>query len=246
MKPLCQIQLKSGFYIIYYAEVFEKILNKNWGNSIKGYVYRTDNENYLHFEKISIDLSKGEMFEIKLEIENDLKSNDLAKLFCDKAKSKTDIDTLMRNQKFDIIYSDRYLKSPFGCLLLTQFLNQLQKIFSFSIKSFEVRVNNFNEYKSNRMIFQKYSNSNIRDKKLVEMAEANQLPIKIITDSLPHYRFFQFKSDKKTIIIRIDGGIEHGWHASSSVYETDIKGDKRIDIKKGVDYPILYSLIIEK
>ena len=123
---------------------------------------------------------------------------------------------------------------------------RITKFNQFNINSFEVKVTPFTEYKQSRMIFHNYSNSDIRDEKLIGMAKINQLPISISCEKLPHYRYFRFKSDNVTIIIRPDGGIEHGWHASSSVYNTNIKGDKSIDIKKGVDYPILYSLIIEK
>ena len=244
LKPLCQIQLKNESYIIYYSEIFEKTFNKSWGNSVNGYkVYKN---NQLKFEKISIDFPKEKMHDIQIETIKELKSTELSKLFLDEVKTKTDLESLMKTKNFDIIYSDRYLKSPFSCLLLVQFIKGLQNLINFNINSFEVKVTPFTEYKQSRMIFHNYSNSDIRDEKLIGMAKINQLPISISCEKLPHYRYFRFKSDNVTIIIRPDGGIEHGWHASSSVYNTNIKGDKSIDIKKGVDYPILYSLIIEK
>ncbi len=246
LKPLCQIQLKNGSYIIYYSEIFEKTLNKSWGNSVNGYIYKADNNSRLNFEKISIDLPKDKMYEIQIEEGAELKSNELAKLFFDKIKSQIDLEPLMKNKNFDITYSDKYLKSPFACLLLIQFIKELQNLIGFNINSLEVKVTSYEEYKPGKMIFHNYSNADIRDERLKEMAKINQLPISLSSGKLPHYRYFEFKNEDITITIRPDGGIEHGWHATSSVYNTNISGDKNIDIKKSVEYPLLYSLIIEK
>jgi len=246
LKPLCQIKLKNGSYIIYYSEKFEKTLNKKWGNSASGYTFLADENNRLNFEKISVGLPKEEMYEIQIKDVKELKSNELAKLFLDEIKSKIDLEPLMRNKDFDITYSDRYLKSPFACLLLIQFVKELENLIGFNINSFEVKVTSYTEYKPCKMIFHNYSDSDIRNERLREMARISQLPISLLVEKLPHYRYFEFKNENITITIKPDGGIEHGWHAASSIYNVNINGNNSIDIIKSVDYPILYSLIIYK
>jgi len=244
LKPICQIQLKDNSFITYYAEKFENAIDKNWGNTLK--VFRVENSNNLELEKISIELPTDKIYEVKLELDHEIKSTNFARIFLDEVKKEFDIESLMANQKYDIVYSDRYLRSPFACMLLIQFLSEFRRILNLDINSLLVKVSDFTEYKGGKLLFHNYQNSDIRNKKLIELAKEYQLPIDLSSKNLPHYRFFQFKNDKKTIIIRPDGGIEHGWHLATKVYDNNINELEPIYIRKAVDYPILYTVIIEK
>ena len=245
--PLCQIKLKDGMHIIYYSEKFENSFNEKWGVASNGYIYKTDNKDYLQFKKLSIDLPKGNIHDIYLDPEDNFMSKDFAKIFINEVKKKTDLKSIMKNQNFDIVYSDRYLKSPFSCLLLVQFIKGLQKNIGFNISKLEVKVTDFDNERNPQRIFHNYSSPNIRDDKLKIIATNNQLSDIIITsESLPHYRFFEFKNDKISIIIRPDGGIEHGWHCINPIFQINLTGNENVIIRKGVDYPVLYSLIIEQ
>lgn len=246
LKPLCQIQLKDGSFIIYYSESYDNSLSEKWGISSNGYIYKTDNINYLKFERISILLPSSKIQEIFLSTTGIIKSTGLAEVFINEVKNKIDLKSIMQNQKFDIVYSDRYLKSPFSCLLLIHFIKGLQKELNFDINTIKINVQEFQEYNSPYKMFNNYLNSSDRDKQLVTISKNNQIQNVLIENCKPpHYRFLEFRNADKSIIIRPDGGIEHGWFISGANYYVNLTGNEIVNIKRGVDYPILYSIIIK-
>jgi hypothetical protein len=245
LKPLCQIQLKDNSFIIYYSESYDNSLSEKWGISSSGFIYKTDDKNYLKFEKITVSLPENKINEIFLISTNIIKSNELAKAFLFEASSKVDLKSIMQNQKFEIVYSDRYLKSPLSCLLLIQFIQGLQKELNFQTNSLNIEVQTFNEYNRPNRLFDNYYNSSDRDTELKIIAKNNQIQnITIQNGKPPHYRFLSFKNNAKTIILRPDGGIEHGWFVVGSMPYSTLLGSEIINIRKGVDYPILYSVVI--
>ena len=246
LKPLCQIQLKNNQFIIYYSEEFDNSLNAKWGISNTGYIYKTDDKNYLSLEKFYIDLPKNKMYEIYLSNTFSINSKDYAKTFLLETIDKIDLKSIMQKQVFDIVYSDRYLRSPFGCLLLIQFIVGLKKELSFEISSLNVQIEPFSEYRQPSMIYHNYFNSSERNKELKTIATNNNIQkVSIETDNIPHYRILQFSNKNKSIVIRPDGGIEHGWYCEGTAIYSHLTGNEDIQIKKGVDYPILYSIIIK-
>lgn len=244
LKPVCQIQLKDSSFITYYAEDFENSIDNNWGDTSKG--FRLDQSKKLLMEKLIIELPTDRVYEIKLEPIHEFSSNKLAEIFLKEVKKEIDIEALLNKQQFDVVYSDRYLRSPFACLLLVQFISELQKKLNLKLNLLEVKVSDFEEYKKGRLIFHNYQNSDLRNEKLRELAKEYQLPLKLSSENLPHYRYFQFRNKELVITVRPDGGIEHGWHVSNRLYDNRIDKSIDIKIKKGVDYPILYTMIIEK
>ena len=152
----------------------------------------------------------------------------------------------MQSQSFDIVYSDRYLKSPFSALLLIQFVKGLEKELNFTVNSFKVKVQHFNQYQYPNKLFHNYYNSQDRNEELKIIAETNNYQnILIKTERLPHYRFLEFKNNNKTITIRPDGGVEHGWYIVGISNYSGLTGNEEIKIRKGVNYPILYSIIVK-
>ncbi len=246
LKPICQIQLKDDSFVIYYSEKFKNSFNENWGTADNGYIYKTDNQDYLKFEKLEIALPKSKAQEIFLSPTTSFKSTELAKEFLKEANSRIDLKAIMQSQSFDIVYSDRYLKSPFSALLLIQFIKGLKKELNFTINSFKVKVQHFNQYQYPKKLSHNYYNSQDRNEELKKLAKNNDYQnIFIQTGNIPHYRFLEFKNNEKTITIRPDGGIEHGWHIVGINNYSGLTGNEEIKIRKGVNYPILYSVILK-
>ena len=246
LKPLCQIQLKNGEFIIYYAEDFNNSFTANWGITANGYIYKTDDNNYLKLEKLPDVLPPKNNHDIFLSPEKTFSTLEFAKLFINELKDKINLKGLMHNESYDLVYSDRYLKSPLGCLLLIQFISGLRKEIKFEIKSLIVQVQKFAESKQPIMIYHNYFNSGQRNKELETISANNNIHnISVESGKLPHYRSLQFNNEKHTIIIRPDGGIDHGWFCVESTTYSGLTGKEDIKLKKGVDYPILYSVLIQ-
>jgi hypothetical protein len=99
-------------------------------------------------------------------------------------------------------------------------------------------------------IFHNFYNSGIRDSELNLLALKNNIQnVSIFStdkNTLPHYRFFEFKSDDVSIIIRPDGGIEHGWNCAEYVQLERHDRINDFNILKKTEFPILYSVLINK
>jgi len=248
LHPVCQIQLNDNSFVIYYSEQFKNSFNEKWGISDNGYIFKTDEKDYLKFEEIKIDkaLPSQNNHDIYLAPSNIFKSTQLAKVFIQEAKNKVDLKIIMKNQSFDVVYSDRYLKSPFSNLLLIQFLKGLAKELEFTVNSLQVNVQDFNQLQHPYKLFHNYFEASDRDTELKRIGKNNGYQnITIQNGQLPHYRVLEFSNQKCRLTIRPDGGIEHGWHVVGVGNYSGLNGNEDISIRKGVNYDILISVIIE-
>ena len=201
------------------------------------------------YQKIEIGLPPIEMFEIKLSPDRNIKSPELAILFLEEVNklNSVDLKSIMSDQFFDIVYSDRYLKSPFSCLLLVQFIAALKKKFNFTLGNLNVEVEDFYEERNPIFIYQNYLTSFERNDELKSFAKNNGIEnININIGKRPHYRYFEFKNKQLSIIIRPDAGIEHGWRCVSNKNYSNLTGNEIFEMWKYVNYPILYTVVIEQ
>lgn len=247
--PMCQIQLINGEYVTYYSKDFDNSISRNWGNSTDGFIYKTINKKNLKLEQYSIELPKGNVHEIKLTHHDKFYSNKLASKLIEQSKQKLNLKEPMEGETFELTYSDRYLKSQFSCLLLVQFVKEIESLFSLKLSSINVISNEFKEFKHPNYINQNYIDSEFRDKNLYRLGNDNNLKINVIskkTYEIPHYRFFKFENEKYIIIIRPDGGIEHGWHSPRYFpFDFNLNGKKELKISKGIAHPILFTINIK-
>ena len=165
----------------------------------------------------------------------------------------------LENQSVEVIYSDRYLKSPFGAFLLYEMLFYLKKA---------VNV------KYNRMTFLTESvSSDFRNPTSTIMNSASNwqsdeartnfltkiipsLEVKLLEKKeIAHYRYMKLLTKDLIITIRPEGGFEHGWqlktfHNTAFPFNGDLNAmwnsfdehHKHCLISAKYNYPILYSV----
>lgn len=246
LKPICQMELKDGTFVVYYAESCNNSVSEKWGNSDKGYVHRTNNN--LILDKLVIELPKNNIWQIYLSTSYNFNSKKLAeKLLIE--SSNIDLVTKMKDQIFDVVYSDRYLKSPFACLLLIQFIEGLKYELNFSINSININVQAFEVLKHPNKIFENYFSSEVRDRELEKIAKYynfNNIKVESFERKLPHYRFLRFENNDLSITIQPDGGIENGWNCVNYYSYKPLVGNEDITIMKADKNPILYSIVYKK
>lgn len=253
LKTICVIETSEGDIVEYLTENYEEIFNANWGTTISGNIYKQSGYKFEDLRNIEIKIDEKSDFSITLKENNEIPSNEIADLLIAQLDKQIDLKSLMQYQTFDVEYSDRYLKTPFGCILMVQFINQLRKLFHFEIESFTFKGQEFYEEKQPYYIYHNFKTSEKRNDVVLQFAEQLGIPnTSVINGHLPHYRFFEFKNQQIKIIIRPDAGIEHGWFFSNYNNDTDkiytestnVEGVFRI-IKK-TNSGILYTLNIEK
>ena len=247
--PISKIQLNDGSFIIYYSEKFNNSLNEKWGIADTGYIFKTIDDGGLNLIELNLNeyLLNHNHHDIYLSPSDILTSQNLATFFIEEANQKLKLIDIMQNQAFDIIYSDRYLKSPFANLLLIQFIKGLSIKLNFSVNRIDVKVEKFNELKDPYKLFHNYANERNRDRELIAIANHNGFQNFSVNSNerLPHFRFLTFKNNHKTITIRPDGGIEHGWHIVGSGSYKGLTGSEEISIRKASNHPILFTIVVD-
>lgn len=253
LNTICKIKTDDGKVIEYLAESFEYTFNQNWSNVKSGVVYKNNEGVFEEVEKLEIKIDEQFVFEAIIYEANSISSTQIANILVDQLKGKVDLKTLMQNQLFTVEYSDRYIKNPFGCILMLQFINQLRSLLGFKIESFKFKGQEFEEGRGPYYIYHNFKDD--YDRKDAVEKFANQLSIPnptAVNETLPHYRFFELKNDKLKIVIRPDAGIEHGWFYNRERYNSDIQytsstnANNSINITQKENSQILYTLSIEK
>jgi ATP-dependent helicase YprA (DUF1998 family) len=128
----------------------------------------------------------------------------------------------LRGQQINIIYSDRYFRSPFDVMLLAELLQGIQQKFQCSIKEIKIRVQGGFQDKN-------YFGSNLIESNFID-DKSRRIFIKTLfkqkfeleakveeTQSIEHYRDLLLSFSGKKITINADGGMNNGWRIKNNV-----------------------------
>lgn len=245
------VQLQDGTNNQYFAnDTVNLDLEKNWGESTNGELFKVNIPTIPNLQPIQIDklLNTSNVFEAVLNTNSIVNSVNLADEVLNKLENKVDLGAKVRGKKFNVFYSDRYLKTPFGCLLMLQFLNRLQTKLDFEIDNFTFYGQEFYNERTPQKLFHEFKDRESRDSYLKSFSyELDASNVNVLSDSIPHYRYFEFSNDEIKIVIRPDAGVEHGWKLKDNNLKVeDINSlDTDFEIIKMNNHPILYTISIE-
>lgn len=220
-----------------------------WGETANGEAFSifTDEQPKLHkLDPLSL-INNNDIQEAYININAQINAQSIALEMLKGMKDSLQIEKVLRGKTFDVSYSDRYLKTPFGCILMLQFLDTLQNKFNFNIDGFTFFSQEFKNDRKPYMFFHEFEDFESRDEFIKSFAyELNCNKVNINNVSLPHYRYFEFINNEYKIIIRPDAGVEHGWRMTNNIKIGDISSlSNTIDIIKINEHPILYTISIE-
>ncbi|WP_395043558.1 DEAD/DEAH box helicase [Flavobacterium sp.] len=246
------VKLQDGANSAYFVNSQVNLsLNSNWGETQNGEVYKINSEVLLNLEKFETTslLNSSNVYEVYIDTTSSLKSVNLADEVLKNLTSKVDLKSKMKGQKFNVSYYDRYLKTPFSCLLMLQFLDRLQSVLNFEIEEFSFTGQKFYNDRAPYKIYHEFKDNDSRDSYIKLLShELNLETANVLCDSIPHYRYFEFSNQEYKIIIRPDAGVEHGWKLKDSniSYDDVLSLDTQFEILKMNNHPILYTISIEK
>lgn len=251
LHQICSVKKIDNTFFSYYSVENPKLdLNVNWGDVAEGFIYSTLSEEINISEYILPTAKSGStIYEIYLKETSTINSLDLTDLVINQIQDKNDFINLLQNQTFDIIYSDNYLKTPFGVILILQFISRLKEICNFEINNFQFKGKEFRNDRNPQKIFHEFFNSNSRNEYVRILASELDV-IKDVSaqdDANPHFRFFELSNNKITVVIRPDAGVEHGWNVdkySTTDIDYHYSLDEGINIFKRTTQPILYTISI--
>ncbi|OXL44819.1 hypothetical protein CFT61_03880 [Segatella copri] len=233
--PLIMLSFKSGEHKIYFSNEACNDFNDSWGQAANIFISTEDFPKFT-VEKIDkeaiiheLTTSNSQMFEEY--ITKDLDSNTLLDGIVDSNPTQWEQigKYLSSMQHVRMNYSDRYLNSPLGCILLASLIKQLKRRYGLKVD----RLTIMRSSKENAGYVPTYYNIEDDDTFTLEknfkkrndcdqflqkcMSEIANTPVEIKYELLPHYRSLTIQSEKYDVSIRPDGGIAYGWDLDRSI-----------------------------
>ncbi|MDB5006255.1 MAG: hypothetical protein JWP45_648 [Mucilaginibacter sp.] len=251
LKTICKITDEHGAITEYLTTDFNRNFDENWGNATHGAIFKNPNSHLETLTDIELALDQQLTCEVFIEENDPIMSNEIAAILLKKLDGKINLNEFMNGNSFDVTYTDRYLKTPLGCILLTQFLNRLSHDLGFDIKSFVFEGQNFSGDRKPYNIFDNFSNAEDRNNQVIAFAgDIGLTNVSAINGQIPHFRYFTFSNEDIKITIRPDAGIEHGWYLNDYRKKTYSRQTSVLDTytinKKDRVMPILYVVSIER
>ena len=129
----------------------------------------------------------------------------------------------MKDGLVDLVYEDRYLNTPIGCLILAQFIRRMKDLFKLRYQSIEINLSR----KDFRIMFddktlkidRKFSFPENRDSFFqLCMDKIVGNPYSLHVRNTKHARTLIIKNGTYELSISPDGGISHGWGIENGIH----------------------------
>lgn len=262
LHPLMVVTMNDGIVKTYFGKNIDTSYSKKWGS---GDVFMTIQSNSLSYvdinrmqllEAFSSDKASF-MFEYRITEHSSLGS------FFDSLKApKTDnwnrIIYNLRGKAVSVEYSDRYLKTPLGCMLLAKIISGLKNEAALRLKSIKVIVTNIDSINDSDMVvnaIKDFPNGQSRNRFLKDaVRELTGIEPEIQdTGYVEHERCLTIKADNAEICIRPDAGIAQGWapfgRENAECADRDFRDNWNINLKlfnkqqrgSGILYTVSYK-----
>lgn len=245
------VLLSNEEEICYISEKAYTPINLEWTQKREKKIFKLESYNSLKYNYIDMpQLDSGNLYESKIEgIPRDTKSNEIAGLMIQGFNNIENLISKIKNQSFKVAYFDKYNQSEFSMRLMLQFIKQLSELWPIEITELNVHLEK-NAFRNNfypEYIINNYKEFEDYTYDLEEIAKNFDFQINPVEAyRLAHYRYFEFKSDSTTFIIRIDGGIAHGFKPVDRLTSEDMSYDNEIiTIRKDVPYALIYNISID-
>ena len=262
LKPLLSVNFSDGTQKTYFSEDANTSLSKSWG---EGNIYSSMSDMNLNFNKIDVsnllqNIADGDgtiMFDARIKEDCDIHT-----LFESLMRIKTEkwskIRTAFYGKSVSVDYSDRYLNTPLGCMLLAQFIKSIKEEFEVNINKIDISVikpvtDNLYESRLTNIDcnFQtSFKRNNFLDEAINGLLGIH--PTVIDNGYIDHERCFTLKTASEELCIRPDAGIANGWKPFGKDYmgctDNDFQTDWNLYIKlynqkknySGILYTISY------
>ncbi|MFK7806962.1 MAG: DEAD/DEAH box helicase [Saprospiraceae bacterium] len=246
------VSLHNGKTIDYISKGDYDELSEDWTSGITEKFFKVENTTVKQYADFVVpQIASGNLYEsrIKGSIPRNSQSNDIAQLMTLNLNNSQDLLSKIANQTFEVSYYDKYNQSEFSLRLMLQFINQLKEVWPIQISGLTIhlaksdfRGPNYPEY-----IIHNYKELDDYVYDLKELATHFDFDVHFKeAQRLPHYRYFDFKSQETSFTIRIDAGIAHGLKPIERLTSRDMKMENQVfNIRKDVGYDLIYNISIE-
>ena len=258
------VSFNDGTEKTYFGTDINNSFNESWGT---GDIFYTEIKFPIEYSKLDISDTLGQISdEDSITYDARIKNSSCmtSELYyllqqCNEPKWEK-IASKFQGKDVRITYSDKYLITPMGCILLAHLIDRLQSNFNINISDINLKVipprQGYNAYYNEDAVelthdFQKSRERNEFLSNCIE--EIVGITPDICEDGyLPHERCLTLETTDGTLCIRPDAGIAHGWKIFGSdnnhLTTADIYEEPSMDIKlynqqqraSGILYTISY------
>lgn len=222
LKPLLSVSFNDGTKKLYFGENVNTSLSTSWG---EGDVYSTMSD----IDMAYVDIDSSQLFVDMTAVEGDgsimfdanIKENcNVDSLFDTLCRTKSEkwskIISFFQGKTVSVDYSDRYLMTPLGCMLLAHMISSLKTSMGLNIQNInvhvikpEIRISNSDYTDIDKDFGINSDRNHFLEDAIYELVGVSP---RIIDDVfINHSRCLTIKSDTAELCIRPDGGIAYGW-----------------------------------
>lgn len=220
LRPLLQVRFNDGRTKTYFGRDIDTSLTHSWGD---GDVYCTNSDMGLTISQINpykllekyMNSNGTLMFEKRIKMDCSIDSLFKVLAYGEDIKWGR-IKSSLYGKRASLSYSDRYIRTPLGCILLAYFIKSLKIFCSLVVNNLTISVEpiRVNSHSANDVKMNENFNSNdARNRFLIEsISNICNLSATISDDGyIVHERCLTIKSDDVELCIRPDAGIANGW-----------------------------------
>ena len=223
-KPLLALRYKDKWRTFYGADI-QRSFGPNWG---EGQLYEKKNDtlgelNPVNREELLKQLKSKHTLGFDARLKADCMLSGLFRLIQDSKDSnekehKEDwkhIQQAIEGKEISVSYTDRYLMTPLGCMLLVRFLQCLKDEWGCRIKNVEVRLSKKIDYKNDTYAvnepFEYFEDrDNFLTKALTQCCGVENADIQS-GQYIVHERDLKISTGTHSLCLRPDAGISQGW-----------------------------------
>ena len=202
------------------------------------------------------------------QVTQDVHSDELLDLLLEHHPEKWNYirHVMMSDPVVDIVYEDRYINTPLGCILLAQFIRRIRDLFllnfnsitiSLSKKDFRVMYDDDELRLDRRFSFADHRDSFM--KKCINQIICDKTRFEV--KNLAHTRSIRVFNKSYDLSIMPEGGLAHGWgiengkHSDLTTFDLSDHLDTNLHLfnrnahrhdKAGVHYTVHFELLKEK
>lgn len=223
-KPLLALRYKNKCRTFYGADI-QRSFGADWG---EGQLYEKKNDtlgelNLVNREELLKQLKTKDTLGFDARLKADCMLSGLFRLIQDSKDSnekehKEDwkhIQQAIEGKEISVSYTDRYLMTPLGCMLLVRFLQCLKDEWGCRIKDVKVRLSKKIDYKNDTYAVNepfKYfeDRDNFLTEALIQCCEVENADIQS-GQYIAHERDLKISTGTHSLCLRPDAGISQGW-----------------------------------
>ncbi|MCQ6958306.1 DEAD/DEAH box helicase [Mucilaginibacter aquariorum] len=247
LQTICEVILQGGEVVSYLAADFERNFDEHWGRADISAIYKYPGATIASLKPILVRIDEQQVQIANMNVSGPITSDAIAAELL-KLLPSMGLEDRMQGQTFAVSYYDRYLRTPLGCMMTVQFVAGLRDRLAFRVSSFTFKGVDFEEDREPYIVSHNLQNALIRNELMEEFAaDCGLSNVLAENDSLPHFRYFEFRNEKLKVIIRPDAGIAHGWYPSGpgKTFSTRTNGSTIVTINKKDNDPLLYTVSVE-